>query len=167
MSTGFEEIRKCHVCQCTDKPAHRISARCVSRKRNRVYLCTEHKFSEPGYLEVIRCVCLKDSKYFSVYDPCSCMGKPHDGLPMPKKLCSGYVYRFPYKTCSRTEIPSSLRCSSCEKEIQNIDVYAKCSSCDDMYCNPSCTMRMATIFMRRDNGLYEAVCFSCDPEPVD
>jgi hypothetical protein len=159
--------KRCDVPYCKRKPAHRKPVKCVSRNGGRVHLCDRHNLTKRGHMEETRCLCFNSVEYFSVHDPCSCMGKPHDGLPEPKKLCSEFVYLYPPKACSRTQPPSQLKCSSCGTEIEHIEVYAKCTDCDDMYCNPLCTMRMATIFVKRDDGLFEAMCFACDPESLE
>lgn len=158
--------KKCDVPYCKHKPAHRKPVKCVSRKDGRIHLCKHHNRTKLGYMEETRCVCFDTIEYFSIRDPCTCMGKPHDGLPEPKKPCSEFVYLLPPKARSRPQPPSQLSCSSCGTEIDRIEVYAKCANCDDMYCNVLCTMRMATIFVKRDDGLFEAVCFTCDPEPL-
>jgi len=169
--TDTEIKLECELCYCKD-PAklHKREAKCVSKTPRHIYLCGFHNESIAGFKETIRCDCFRNrvNGFFSIYDPCSCMGvKDSALLPLPEKLCSEIQYLLPPQRDKSATIdekdPTSRRCSRCTKGIQRATIYAKCKYCDDVYCSPKCGVEMATVCTTpTKEGIHEAVCQVCD-----
>ena len=148
---------------------HKKPVTCVSRTLGYIYLCDRHDDTVAGHKETIRCHCFDQlHSYFSVYDPCTCQGKPHAGvLPLPTSRGSGPEHLIPPKKDRSVpdENAPSVGCDRCSKQMQTTNIFAKCTYCDDVYCSARCTTQMGKMCSTpNDDGVYEAICMICDDD---
>ena len=93
---------ECELCYVIDpEKLHKKPTLCVANTDGFIYLCGHHNDTTAGYKEEIRCKCIQQPSYYTVYDPRACGGKPHDGplIDPTGGVPSGFEYFVPPK-CS-------------------------------------------------------------------
>lgn len=158
---------ECELCYERDpEKLHKKLTKCFTKTLGYIYLCDHHNNTSAGHKEEIRCECFFPLGYYTVYDPMSCQGQPHSGLPVPEKSCSSLEHWIPpkmEKTNTEDSPTTTTICDRCGKSMQKSEIYSACCECADVYCSPKCTTQMATMFSKEcENGVVQCVCWVCD-----